>query len=85
MQGGGVTPIGAVSWAATGVTNGQDTFWGLVKRSSGVLGPISNIDRRPRGVAKILHMQLVDGQRVKGKNSPWSSGQAGPLLDGQKS
>ena len=43
---GGVTPIGAVSRAATGVkmqSNGQGTFWGSVKRSSGVLGPISGI------------------------------------------
>ena len=82
---GGVTPIGAMSRAATRVTNGQGIFWGSFKRSSGVLGPISSIARRPRGVAEILHMQLVDGQRVKGKNLPWSSSQAGPFLDGQKS
>ena len=40
---GGVTPIGAVSRAATGVkmrSNGQGTFWGSVKRSSSVLGTI---------------------------------------------
>ncbi len=42
-QGGGVTPIGAVSRAATGIkmrSNGQGTFWGSVKRSSSVLGTI---------------------------------------------
>ena len=57
---GGITPIGAVSRAATGVkmqSNGQGTFWGSVKRSSGVLGPISGIARRPRGVAEILRMR----------------------------
>ena len=46
----GVTTIGAVSRAATGVkmqSNGQGTFWGSVKRSSGVLGLISSIARRP--------------------------------------
>ena len=56
----GVTPIGAVSKAATGVkmqSNGQGTFWGSVKRSSGVLGPISSIARRPRGVAETLRMR----------------------------
>ena len=38
----GVTPIGAVSRAAIGIkmqSKGQGTFWGSVKRSSGVLGP----------------------------------------------
>ena len=57
---GGVTPIGAVSRAATGVkmqSNGQGTFWGSVKRSSSVLGPISSIARWPRGVAEILRMR----------------------------
>ena len=40
---GGVTHIGAVYIAATGVkmwSNGQDTFWGVVKRSSSIPGPI---------------------------------------------
>ena len=58
--GGGVTPIGAVSRAATGVkmqSNGRGTFWGSVKRSSGVLGPISSIARWPRGMAEILRMR----------------------------
>ena len=73
----GVTPIGAVSRAATGVkmqSNGQGTFWGSVKRSSGVLGPISSIARWPRGVAEILRMRkfaVVKRSR--------------PFLDGQKS
>ena len=70
---GGVTPIGAVSRAATEVklqSKGQGTFWGSVKRSSGVLGPIK---RRGRAFA---HAQLIDGQRVK--NWPWSNGQ-GPF------
>ena len=73
---GGSTPIGAVSRAATGVKmqlNSQGTFWGSVKRSSGVLGPISSIAKR-RG-RDFAHAQLVDCQRVKGKNSTWSSGQ----------
>ena len=55
----GVTPIGAMSRAATGVkmqSNGQGTFWGSVKRTSGVLGPIYSIARLPRGVAEIMHM-----------------------------
>ena len=42
-QGGGVTHIGAVYIAATGVkmwSNGQDTFLGVVKRSSSIPGPI---------------------------------------------
>ena len=49
--------LGAVSRAATAVkmqSNGQDTFWGSVKRSSGVLGPIA---WRPRGVVEILRMR----------------------------
>ena len=65
--------------AATGVkmqSNSQGTFWGSVKRSSSVLGPISSMaklaKRRGRDFA---HAQLVDGQWVKGKNSLWSSGQ----------
>ena len=40
---GGGTHIGAVYIAATGVkmwSNGQDTFWGVVKRSSTIPGPI---------------------------------------------
>ena len=40
---GGVTHIGAVYIAATGVkmwSNGQDTFLGVVKRSSSIPGPI---------------------------------------------
>ena len=40
---GGVTHIGAVYIAATGVkmwSNGQDTFWEVVKRSSSIPGPI---------------------------------------------
>ena len=60
MGQGEVTPIGAVSRAATGVkmqSNGQGTFGGSVKRSSSVLGPISSIARRPRGVAEILRMR----------------------------
>ena len=68
---GGITPIGAVSRAATGVkmqSNGQGTFGGLVKQSSGVLGPISSIARRPRGVVKILRMRsqsMINGSRAK--------------------
>ncbi|MCG8621098.1 MAG: hypothetical protein MJE68_03715 [Proteobacteria bacterium] len=49
-----------MSRAATGVkmqSNGQGTFWGSVKRSSGVLGPTSGIARRPRGVVEILRMR----------------------------
>ena len=41
---GGVTHIGAVYIAATGVkmwSNGQDTFLGVVKRSSSIPGPIT--------------------------------------------
>ena len=55
----GVTPIGAMSRAATGVkmqSKGQGTFWGLVKQSSGVLGPISSIARWPSSMAEILRM-----------------------------
>ena len=40
---GGVTHIGAVYIAVTGVkmwSNGQDTFLGVVKRSSSIPGPI---------------------------------------------
>ena len=42
--GGGITPIGAVSGAATVVkmqSNGQGTSWGLVKRLRGVLGTLT--------------------------------------------
>ena len=46
---GGVTHIGAEYIAATGVkmwSNGQDTFWGVVKRSSSIPRPIlPSIDR----------------------------------------
>ena len=67
----GVTPIGAVSRAVTGVkmqSNGQGTFWRSVKQSSGVLGPIASIAGQPSGVAEILRMRsysMVNGARAK--------------------
>ena len=78
---GEVTPIGAVSRAATGVkmrSNGQGTFWGLVKRSSSVLGHYRSIStallaikRRGRSFCACAINQW---SRVKGKNPAWSSG-----------
>ena len=59
---GWVTPIGAIFRVATTVkmqSNGQGTFWGLIKRSSGVPGPTSSIAWQPRGVANSLCMQRV--------------------------
>jgi hypothetical protein len=65
-----VTPIGAVSRAATAVkmqSNGQGTSWGSVKRSSGVSGPYLlhywPVKRRDRDFA---HAQLiiVNGSRI---------------------
>ena len=77
--GGGVTPIGAVSRAATGVkmrSNGQGTFWGSVKRSSSMLGTIYKallaIKRRGRSFCACA---VNRWSRVKGKNPAWSSGQ----------
>ena len=68
---GGVTPIGAVSRAATGVkmrSNGQGTFWGSVKRSSSVLGQNLRHYWRLRGVADpFAHAQLIDGQGSRAK------------------
>ncbi len=76
---GGVTPIGAVSRAATGVkmrSNGQGTFWGSVKRSSSMLGTIYKallaIKRRGRSFCACA---VNRWSRVKGKNPAWSSGQ----------
>ena len=61
---GEVTPIGAVSRAATGVkmrSNGQGT-WGSVKRSSSVLGHYLRHYWRSRGmVDPFAHAQLIDG------------------------
>ena len=66
---GEVTPIGAVSRAATGVkmrSNDQGTFWGLVKRSSSVLGHYLRRYWRSRGVVDpFAHAQLVKGQGQK--------------------
>ena len=69
----GVTPIGAVSRAATGVkmrSNVQGTFWGSVKRSSSVhvLGHYLRHYWRSRGVADpFAHAQLIDGQGSRAK------------------
>ena len=66
----GVTPISAVSRAAN---RGQDAvkgsrhFWGLVKRSSGVLGPMSSTASNQE-MAEPLHMcswSMVNGLRAK--------------------
>ena len=68
---GGVTPIGAVSRAATGVkmrSNSQGTFWGSVKRSSGVLGHHLRHCWQSRGVADpFAHAQLIYGQGSRAK------------------
>ena len=68
---GGVTPIGAVSRAATTVkmqSNGQGTFWGSVKWSSSVLGHYLRHYWRSRGVADpFAHAQLIDGQGSRAK------------------
>ena len=77
---GGVTPMGAMSRAATAVkmqSKGQGTFWGSVKRSSSVQGlmSIQQLLVIKRHGQDFAHAQLIDGQWVKGKNSPWSSGQ----------
>ena len=68
---GEVTPIGAVSRAATGVkmrSNGQGTFWGSVKRSSSVLGHYLRHYWRSRGVVDpFAHAQLIDGQGSRAK------------------
>ena len=82
---GGITPVGAVSRAATAVkmqSNGQGTSWGLVKQSSGVLGPISSIARWPRGMAAYAVSRLSTGEGQKfAIIILWSR----PFLDGQKS
>ena len=62
----GVTPIGAVSRAPTGVKMQWDRSNG--QAVSGVLGPISSIARWPRGMVKILCMcnwSVVNGSRAK--------------------
>ena len=68
---GEVTPIGAVSRAATGVkmrSNCQGTFWGSVKRSSSVLGHYLRHYWRSRGVVNpFAHAQLIDGQGSRAK------------------
>ena len=75
---GEVTPIGAMSRAVTGVkmqSNGQGTFWGLVKRSSSVLGHYLRHYWRSRGVVDpFAHVQLIDGQGSRAKIPAWSSG-----------
>ena len=84
---GGVTPIGAVSRAATGVkmrSNGQGTFWGSVKRSSSVLGHYLRHYCRSRGVADpFAHAQLIDGQGSRAKSGVVKRSR--PFFDGQKS
>ena len=67
----GVTPIGAVSRAATGVkmqSNSQGTFWGSVKRSSSMLGHYLRHYWRSKGVVDpFAHAQLIDGQGSRAK------------------
>ena len=70
-QGGGVTPIGAVSRAMTAVKmqwKGHGTSWGLVKRCS---GPHLQHCWWPRGVTEILHMPVIN---------QWSMGQGRKLI-----
>jgi hypothetical protein len=53
---------------------GQAVFWALSP------APLV-VNRRDRDFA---HAQLINGQRVKGKNLPWSNHGSRPLLDSQK-
>ena len=82
---GEVTPIGAVSRAATGVkmrSNGQGTFWGSVKWSNSVLGHyLWHYCDQEAWLILFAHAQLIDGQGQK-------SGvvkRLRPFFDGQKS
>ena len=57
-RGGGVTTIGTVSRAATGVKTVKALFRDRSNgQATGVLGPISSIARRPRLIAEILCMR----------------------------
>ena len=75
--------IGAVSRAVTGVkmqSNGQSTFWGLVKRSSTVLGHYrSNYLATKR---RLLHMRSKSMAKGQGQKSGKLSR---PFFNGQKS
>ena len=83
----GVTPIDAVSRAATVVkmqSKGQGTFWGLVKWSSVVLGPMSSTAGNQEAWPSLCACAV----------NRWSTGQgqklavvkrSRPFLDGQKS
>ena len=68
---GGVTPIGAVSRAATRVkmqSNGQGTFWGLVKQSSTVLGHYrSNHLATKKCGRPFAHVQQIHDQGSRAK------------------
>ena len=45
-------------------SNGHSTFWGLVKRSSTVLGHYHSSTWQSRGVADLLHMHKGQGAKI---------------------